>query len=134
MASRGPAVVLAAFALLAAQDLAQAKPPGEIYAAWIPGDALFIVNEQNQAWEPCFSRDPQGCPQDWNPIGAVERISADVIQTPAGTYFCKVSVAEDLQLINADCTRDGWSAASCPEQQPGSTQLPLCIRGTMGPL
>ena len=50
MASRGPAVVLAAFALLAAQDLAQAKPPGEVYAPWIPGDALFIVNETNQAW------------------------------------------------------------------------------------
>ena len=134
MASRGPAVVLAAFALLAVQDPAQAKPPGEVYAAWIPGDALFIVNEQNQAWEPCFSGDPQGCPQDWTPAGAVERISADVIQTPAGTYFCKVSVAEELQLVNADCTRDGWSTVSCPEPQPGSTQLPLCIRGTMGPL
>ena len=134
MASRGPAVVLAAFALLLVQDLAQAKPLGEVYAPWIPGDALFIVNEQNQAWEHCFSRDPQECPQDWSPIGAVERISADVIQTSAGTYFCKVSVAEDLRLINADCTRDGWSAVGCPEQPFGSTQLPLCIRGRMGPI
>ena len=116
-------VLACVLALFVHQSSANSEPQGETYAPWFPGDALAIVDQQDHAWEHCFSRDPADCPRDWISVGQVKRISPQVIQTPGGEYMCNASIPQGLGLNRAFCTRDGWVAPDCPEHSP------FCVTG-----
>ena len=102
--------------------------PGEVYAQWLPGDAIVYVNRSDQAWEPCFEDPRTPCKEKFIPIGKLERVSSDVVSLGRGYYACKVKTADDLGLINSDCTRSGWSKADCTDRSLFSDPN-LCLRG-----
>ena len=45
---------------LLSPDVAEAQP-GDSYAPWVPGDAGLYIDQKDQAWSACISRDP--CPK-----------------------------------------------------------------------
>lgn len=80
----------------------------EDYASWIPGDDILKVNEKNEAWTECFSRDPNDCKEKYIKIDDVSRLKPGVIQAANKTYYCKLSDIKDAEIQTAKCTSNGW--------------------------
>ena len=80
----------------------------EDYASWFPGDDLLKVNDKDEAWTECFSRDPSDCKEKYIQLNNVYRLKSGVIQTASKTFYCKLSDIQDINIQAAKCTSNGW--------------------------
>ena len=64
---------------------------GEEYAKFTHTDHLIYVDEEDDAYGVCMSRDLEKyCPEIYPPIGKIyRRISEDVIELNKGNYWCR---------------------------------------------
>lgn len=80
----------------------------EDYASWFPGDDLLKVNDKDEAWTECFSRDPSDCKEKYIQLDNVSRLKSGVIQIANKAFYCKLSDIQDINIQAAKCTSNGW--------------------------
>ena len=85
---------LVAFFLLAGCSSFTSKT--EDYASWFPGDDLLKVNDKDEAWTECFSRDPSDCKEKYIQLDNVSRLKSGVIQIANKSFYCKLS---DIKIL-----------------------------------